>query len=82
MLVARSGRRVAAGSPKSSRTYSRAAARAVAAAQLLPALGIVGLICLWWALVAGFDVKPFIAPSPLLVVADDDRQVADPAGRT
>lgn len=34
----------------------------------LPALGLVGLIFLWWALVAGFDIKPFIAPSPLLVV--------------
>ena len=34
----------------------------------LPALGLIGLIFLWWALVAGFDIKPFIAPSPLLVV--------------
>jgi len=34
----------------------------------LPALGLCGLIFLWWAVVAGFDVKPFIAPSPLLVV--------------
>jgi NitT/TauT family transport system permease protein len=33
----------------------------------LPAMGLVGLIVLWWALVAGFDIKPFIAPSPLLV---------------
>ena len=33
----------------------------------LPAIGLAGLIVLWWALVAGFDVKPFIAPSPLLV---------------
>ncbi|HEY1326306.1 MAG TPA: ABC transporter permease [Casimicrobiaceae bacterium] len=33
----------------------------------LPVLGIVGIVVLWWALVAGFDVKPFIAPSPLLV---------------
>src|SRR3989475_5687604 len=35
--------------------------------RLLPALGLVGLIVLWWALVEGFDVKPFIAPSPQLV---------------
>ena len=34
----------------------------------LPALGLCGLIFLWWAVVAGFDVKPYIAPSPLLVV--------------
>jgi NitT/TauT family transport system permease protein len=36
--------------------------------RLLPALGLVGLIALWWALVEGFDVKPFIAPSPQLVL--------------
>jgi len=34
----------------------------------LPALGLIGLVVLWWAVVAGFDVKPFIAPSPMLVV--------------
>ena len=32
--------------------------------RLLPALGIVGLLALWWAVVALFDVKPFIAPTP------------------
>ena len=32
--------------------------------RLMPALGIVGLIALWWAVVAMFDVKPFIAPTP------------------
>jgi len=36
--------------------------------RVLPAAGLVGLIFLWWALVAGFDVKPFIAPSPGLVL--------------
>jgi len=34
----------------------------------LPALGIVGLIALWWAVVAIFQVKPFIAPSPWAVL--------------
>jgi NitT/TauT family transport system permease protein len=34
----------------------------------LPALGLFGLVLLWWAMVAGFDVKPFIAPSPFLVL--------------
>ncbi|RQS66646.1 ABC transporter permease [Burkholderia sp. Bp8963] len=34
----------------------------------LPALGVAGLLFVWWAVVAGFHVKPFIAPSPLLVV--------------
>jgi len=35
--------------------------------RLLPAAGLVGLVLVWWALVEGFDVKPFIAPSPQLV---------------
>jgi NitT/TauT family transport system permease protein len=35
--------------------------------RLLPALGIVGLLALWWAVVVLFDVKPFIAPSPWAV---------------
>src|SRR2546430_600738 len=34
----------------------------------LPVLGLSGLIFLWWAVGAGFDVKPFIAPSPQLVL--------------
>jgi len=36
--------------------------------RLLPALGIVGLIALWWAVVEVFQVKPFIAPSPWAVL--------------
>ena len=36
--------------------------------RLLPALGIVGLVALWWAVVAVFEVKPFIAPSPWAVL--------------
>ena len=36
--------------------------------RILPALGIVGLIALWWAVVAFFNVKPFIAPTPWAVV--------------
>ena len=32
--------------------------------RVLPVLGIVGLLALWWAVVAVFDVKPFIAPTP------------------
>ena len=35
--------------------------------RILPALGIVGLLLLWWAVVVGFDVKPFIAPTPIAV---------------
>jgi NitT/TauT family transport system permease protein len=36
--------------------------------RLMPALGIVGLLVLWWAVVVIFQVKPFIAPSPLAVL--------------
>ena len=36
--------------------------------RILPAIGIVGLLALWWAVVVFFDVKPFIAPSPGLVL--------------
>jgi NitT/TauT family transport system permease protein len=35
--------------------------------RLMPALGIVGLLALWWAVVVVFDIKPFIAPSPWAV---------------
>jgi NitT/TauT family transport system permease protein len=37
--------------------------------RLLPLLGAGSLLFVWWALVAGFDVKPFIAPSPEVVAA-------------
>jgi len=37
-------------------------------ARMLPAIGIVGLIVAWWAVVAIFDIKPFIAPSPGMVL--------------
>ncbi|MGH6627239.1 MAG: ABC transporter permease [Burkholderiaceae bacterium] len=36
--------------------------------RILPALGIGGLVVLWWAIIAIFDVKPFIAPSPWAVL--------------
>jgi len=35
---------------------------------VLPCIGVVGLLFAWWAVVVGFHVRPFIAPSPLLVV--------------
>jgi NitT/TauT family transport system permease protein len=34
----------------------------------MPALGIAGLLVLWWAVVVIFQVKPFIAPSPWAVL--------------
>jgi NitT/TauT family transport system permease protein len=37
-------------------------------AYALPLLGIGTLLFAWWAVVAGFHVRPFIAPSPFLVV--------------
>ena len=36
--------------------------------RLMPALGIFVLIFGWWAIVEGLEVKPFIAPSPVLVL--------------
>ncbi|MGH8856879.1 MAG: ABC transporter permease [Polaromonas sp.] len=36
--------------------------------RILPAIGIALLLFIWWAVVAGFNVRPFIAPSPLLVL--------------
>ena len=36
--------------------------------RILPALGIAGLIALWWAVIVLFNVKPFIAPTPWAVV--------------
>ena len=48
--------------------YREAQRRARWRRRALPALGIVGLIALWWALVAIFQVKPFIAPSPWAVL--------------
>ena len=34
---------------------------------LLPLVGAGALLFLWWALVAAFKVRPFIAPSPEVV---------------
>ncbi|MDN7183499.1 ABC transporter permease [Caballeronia sp. SEWSISQ10-4 2] len=36
--------------------------------RVLPVLGIAGLLIAWWAVIAGFNIKPFIAPSPILVM--------------
>lgn len=36
--------------------------------RVLPAIGIALLLFTWWAVVVGLDVKPFIAPSPLVVL--------------
>jgi len=36
--------------------------------RLLPFAAVVGLLFAWWASVIVFDIKPFIAPSPIAVV--------------
>lgn len=36
--------------------------------EMLPIIGLVGMVLLWWVVVSGFHVRPFIAPSPLMVV--------------
>ncbi len=36
--------------------------------RIFPALGIALMLFTWWAIVVGFNVKTFIAPSPLLVL--------------
>lgn len=36
--------------------------------RILPAFGIALLLFTWWAVVVGLKVKPFIAPSPLVVL--------------
>ncbi len=48
--------------------WDKARRRRVWRQRILPAVGIVGLVFLWWGAVRFFDVKPFIAPSPGLVV--------------
>jgi NitT/TauT family transport system permease protein len=37
-------------------------------ARLMPAQGVFILLFTWWAIVEGFGVRPFIAPSPFLVL--------------
>jgi NitT/TauT family transport system permease protein len=34
-----------------------------------PILGVAGLLFAWWAIVAGLHVRPFLAPSPMLVAS-------------
>jgi NitT/TauT family transport system permease protein len=48
--------------------WAAARKRRILRRRVLPALGIVGLIALWAAVIAIFDVKPFIAPSPWAVL--------------
>lgn len=36
--------------------------------RMMPLIGVFALLFGWWALVVGLDVKPFIAPSPFLVM--------------
>ncbi|MFT8245772.1 ABC transporter permease [Roseomonas sp. BN140053] len=45
-----------------------AARRARWRRRLLPIAGAAALLLLWWGLIVGLEVKPFIAPSPVVVV--------------
>ena len=36
--------------------------------RILPAIGVFTLLFGWWAIVEGFSVRPFIAPSPFMVL--------------
>jgi NitT/TauT family transport system permease protein len=59
----------AAGLDPEARAYYAAKRREQWRRRVLPAAGLVGLVFVWFALVAVFDVKPFIAPSPQLVLS-------------
>jgi len=58
----------ATGADPEADAYRASRRRRIWRARALPALGIVALIFAWWAVVAGFHIKPFIAPSPGLVL--------------
>lgn len=48
--------------------WSAARRRRLMRRRVLPVLGIAGLLLLWWAAITVFNVKPFIAPSPIAVL--------------
>ncbi len=48
--------------------YKASRRRALWRQRVMPGIGIAVLLFGWWAIVTGFNVKPFIAPSPLLVL--------------
>jgi NitT/TauT family transport system permease protein len=48
--------------------YRAARSRRIWRNRVMPALGIFILLFVWWAIVVGLKVKPFIAPSPFLVI--------------
>lgn len=62
--------RAAAASPKimTTRAVSRSASYRRLANGLWPVLGLLSLLALWWGAIVAFDVKPFIAPSPVGVI--------------
>jgi NitT/TauT family transport system permease protein len=57
-----------AGGDPEYQAWAAARKRRLMRRRILPALGIVGLLALWAAVIAVFDVKPFIAPSPWAVL--------------
>ena len=63
------GPQLAAAEAEAREAWNAARRRARRARRLLPLLGAASLLFVWWALVAVFDVKPFIAPAPQVVAA-------------
>jgi len=57
-----------AGLAEAEARFDAARRRAALRRRVLPLVGIVALILAWWALIVVFDVKPFVAPSPTVVV--------------
>jgi NitT/TauT family transport system permease protein len=50
------------------RAYQASRRRQLWRTRVMPAIGVAILLFAWWAVVAGFNVRPFIAPSPQLVL--------------
>ncbi len=48
--------------------YKASRRRALWRQRVMPGIGIAVLLFAWWAVVTGFSVRPFIAPSPQLVL--------------
>lgn len=48
--------------------FAAAKRRAMLRRRILPVVGLVTLLAVWWGLVHFLEVKPFVAPSPVVVV--------------
>ena len=50
--------------------HAAAKRRAALRRRILPLVGLLALLAIWAGLVHGLDVKPFVAPSPVVVVVE------------